>query len=106
MSLKKLLDFFDSDMLQLFEFELRPYRSGRALATVIAKARAARGVQDILGQAIGTAQAGSAKACLRAPAAFLEGAAHLSRMVAGRRAGGNGKTSPNSPVVDASAAAN
>jgi hypothetical protein len=24
---KKLLDFFDSDMLQLFDFELRPYRS-------------------------------------------------------------------------------
>jgi hypothetical protein len=27
MSLKKLLDFFDSDMLQLFDFALRPYRS-------------------------------------------------------------------------------
>jgi len=24
---KKLLDFFDQDMLQLFDFELRPYRS-------------------------------------------------------------------------------
>ena len=23
----KLLDFFDEDMLQLFDFELRPYRS-------------------------------------------------------------------------------
>jgi hypothetical protein len=27
MALKQLLDLFDSDMLQLFEFELRPYRS-------------------------------------------------------------------------------
>jgi hypothetical protein len=27
MSLKKLLDFFDSAVLQLFDFERRPYRS-------------------------------------------------------------------------------
>jgi hypothetical protein len=27
MSLKQLLDVFDSDMLQLFDYELRPYRS-------------------------------------------------------------------------------
>ena len=73
-------------------------------APVVAKARAARGVQDILGQMIGMPQAG--RACLRAPATCLEGAAHLSRMVAGQRSGGNGKTPPNSPVVDASAAAN
>ena len=31
MSLKKLLDFFDSDMLQLFDFELRPYRSNDSI---------------------------------------------------------------------------
>lgn len=76
------------------------------VASVIAKARAARGVQDILGQMNGIAQGGSGKACLRAPAACLEGAAHLSRMVVGQRSGGNGKTPPNSPVVEASAAAN
>jgi hypothetical protein len=77
------------------------------VASVIAKARAARGVQDILGQMIGmAAQTGSGKACLHAPAACLEGAAHLSRMVAGQRSAGNDKTPPNSPVVDASAAAN
>jgi hypothetical protein len=31
MSLKKSLDFFDSDMLQLFDFELRPYRSNDSI---------------------------------------------------------------------------
>jgi len=31
MSLKKLLDFFDSGMLQLFDFELRPYRSNDSM---------------------------------------------------------------------------
>jgi hypothetical protein len=31
MSLKKLLDFFDPDMLQLFDFELRPYRSNGSI---------------------------------------------------------------------------
>jgi len=72
----------------------------------MAKARAARGVQDIPGQMIGIAQAGSGEACLRAPGACLEGAIHFNRMVAGQRAGGNGKTPPNSPAVDASAAAN
>ena len=77
------------------------------VASVIAKARAARGVQNILGQMIGmAAQTGSGKACLRAPAACLEGAAQLNRMVAGQRSGGNGKTPPNSTVVDASVAAN
>jgi hypothetical protein len=76
------------------------------VASVIAKARAARGVQDILGQMVGmAAQEGSGKACLRAPAACLEGAAHLPHG-RGQRSGGNGKTPPNSPVVDASAAAN
>jgi hypothetical protein len=75
------------------------------LASVMAKARDARGVQDSLGQTIGRAQAGAEKACLRAPAACLEGAAHLSRMVAGQRSGGNDKTPPHSPVVDASASA-
>jgi hypothetical protein len=30
-SLKTLLDFFDSDMLQLFDFELRPYRSNDSI---------------------------------------------------------------------------
>lgn len=72
------------------------------IALVLAKARAARGVQDILGQTIGRAQAGAEEACLRAPAACLEGAAHLAPMVAGPHSGGNGKTPPNSPVVDAS----
>ncbi|MGH6799983.1 MAG: hypothetical protein ACRECZ_00975 [Methylocella sp.] len=76
------------------------------VASVIAKARAARGVQDVMGQMIGMARAGNRKACLRAPAACLEGAAHVDRMVAGQRSGGNGKTPPNSPAVDASAAAN
>ncbi len=75
------------------------------IAPVMAKVRAARGVHDILGQTIGMAQAGAEKACLRGPAACLEGEAHLSCMVAGQRAGGD-KTPPNSPVVDASAAAN
>jgi hypothetical protein len=28
---KKLLDFFDSGMLQLFDFELRPYRSNDSI---------------------------------------------------------------------------
>jgi len=28
---KKLLDFFDSGMLQLFDFELRPYRSNGSI---------------------------------------------------------------------------
>jgi hypothetical protein len=28
---KKLLDFFDQDMLQLFDFELRPYRSNDSI---------------------------------------------------------------------------
>jgi hypothetical protein len=28
---KKLLAFFDSDMLQLFDFELRPYRSNGSI---------------------------------------------------------------------------
>jgi hypothetical protein len=70
------------------------------IASVMAKARAARGVQDSLGQTIDMAQAGAEKACLRAPAA------HLSRMVAGQRSGGNDKTPPNSPFVDPSAAAN
>jgi hypothetical protein len=28
---KKLLDFFDSDMLQVFDFELRPYRSNDSI---------------------------------------------------------------------------
>jgi hypothetical protein len=27
----KLLDFFDQDMLQFFEFELRPYRSNDSI---------------------------------------------------------------------------
>jgi hypothetical protein len=40
-----------------------------------------------------------------AAAACLEEAAHLSRVVAGQRSGGNDKTPPNSPLVDASAAA-
>jgi hypothetical protein len=31
MSLKKLLDFFDPDMLQLFDFEPRPYRSNGSI---------------------------------------------------------------------------
>jgi hypothetical protein len=31
MSLKKSLDFFDSGMLQLFDFELRPYRSNDSI---------------------------------------------------------------------------
>jgi hypothetical protein len=31
MSLKKLLDFFYSDMLQLFDYELRPYRSNESI---------------------------------------------------------------------------
>jgi hypothetical protein len=31
MSLKKLLDFFASDMLQLFDFALRPYRSNGSI---------------------------------------------------------------------------
>jgi hypothetical protein len=31
MALKQLLDLFDSDMLQLFEFELRPYRSNDSI---------------------------------------------------------------------------
>ncbi len=74
--------------------------------SVMAKARAARGVQEILGQTIGMVQAGAEKACLRAPAACLEGAAHLSRMGAGQRPGGKDKTPPNSPVVDALAGAN
>jgi hypothetical protein len=68
-------------------------------------AKAAREMQDILGQTAGMAQPGAGKACLRAPAACLAGAAHLTRMVAGRPSGGNGKTAPNSPVVDAPAAA-
>lgn len=75
----------------------------------MAKASAARRVQDSLGQTIGMAQAGAERAYLRAPAACLEGAAHLSRMVAGQRSGGNDKTPPKSPVipvVDASSAAN
>ena len=75
-------------------------------ASVMAKARAARGVRDILGQTIGMAHAGAEKACFRAPAACLEGAAHISRMVTGQRSGGNGKTPPNSPLVDAPDAAN
>lgn len=76
------------------------------IALVMVKARAARGVQDILGRTIGLAQAGAEKACLRAPATCLEGAARLSRTVAGQRSGGNDKTPPNSPVIDATAAAN
>jgi hypothetical protein len=28
---KKLLDFFDQDMLQLFDIELRPYRSNDSI---------------------------------------------------------------------------
>jgi hypothetical protein len=79
---------------------------GGPVALVMPKARATRGVQDILGQMIGIAQAGSGEACLRAPAACLEGAIHFNRMVAGQRAGGNGKAPPISPAVDASAAAN
>jgi len=31
MFLKKLLDFFDSDVLQLFDFEPRPYRSNGSI---------------------------------------------------------------------------
>jgi hypothetical protein len=31
MSLKKLLDFFNSDMIQLLDFELRPYRSNGSI---------------------------------------------------------------------------
>ncbi len=31
MSLKKLLGFFDSDVLQFFEFELRPYQSNDSI---------------------------------------------------------------------------
>jgi hypothetical protein len=53
------------------------------LGSVMAKVSAARRVQDSLGQTIGTAQAGTERACLRAPAACLEGAAPLSRMAAG-----------------------
>jgi hypothetical protein len=79
---------------------------GGPVALVMAKARAAGGVQDILGRMIGIAQGGSGEACLRAPAACLEGAIHLNRMVAGQRPGGNGKAPPISPAVDASAAAN
>jgi hypothetical protein len=40
--------------------------SSDPVASVIAKARAAREVQDIVGQMIGTAQAGAEQACLRA----------------------------------------
>jgi hypothetical protein len=76
------------------------------VASVMAKARAARGVQDILGQMIGIAQAGSGEPCLRAPATCLEGAMHLNRMVTGQRAGGNGKAPPISPAVDALASTN
>jgi hypothetical protein len=68
-------------------------------------AKAAREMRDILGQTAGMAQAGAGKACLGAPAACLAGAAHLSRMVTGQRSGGDGKTPPNSPVVDTPAAA-
>jgi hypothetical protein len=66
-------------------------------------------VQDSLGQTIGMAQAGAEIAYLRAPAACLEEAAHLSRMVAGQRSAGIDKTPPKLPVipaVDASSAAN
>lgn len=73
---------------------------------VMAKARTARGAKDMLGQMTGIAQAGVGEACLRAPAACLEGAMQLNRMIAGQRAGGNGKAPPKSPAVDASAAAN
>jgi hypothetical protein len=31
LSLKKLLGFFDSGMLQLYDFELRPYRSNGSI---------------------------------------------------------------------------
>ncbi|MGQ0446268.1 MAG: hypothetical protein ACT4O2_14380 [Beijerinckiaceae bacterium] len=72
----------------------------------MAKAKPARGAQDILGQLIGIAQAGGGEACLRAPAACLEVAIHLNRMVAGQRAGGSGNAPPKSPAVDASAATN
>ena len=62
------------------------------VAPVTAPARAARGAQDILGQTAGRVQALAKKACLGAPAACLEGAAHLSRMVAGQRTGGKDET--------------
>jgi hypothetical protein len=76
------------------------------IASVMAKASAARGAQDILDQMIGMLPGGRGKACLRASAACLEGAVHLNRMVAGQSTGGNGKASPISLAVDASAAAN
>ena len=65
---------------------------GGPVALVMAKARATRGVQDILGQMIGIAQAGSGECRLRAPAACLAGAIHFNRIVAGQRAGGNGSS--------------
>jgi hypothetical protein len=61
------------------------------IASVMAKARAARGVQDSLGQTTGLAQAGAEKP-VPAPASCFEAAAHRSRMVAGQRSGGNDKT--------------
>jgi len=53
---------------------------------------------------IGMAQAGAERP-VRAPAACLQEAAHLSRVVAGQRSGCNDKIPPNSSLVDASAAA-
>lgn len=76
------------------------------LAPVVTKASAAREVRDILSQTLGIAQAGAGKACLHAPAACLEGAAHLSSMAAGWHSGGNKTNPPTSMVVDAPAAAN
>ncbi|HEV7909955.1 MAG TPA: hypothetical protein VGP28_02470 [Methylocella sp.] len=72
----------------------------------MATARTARGLQDILSQTIGIAHARAERhVCARSPLVF-EGAAQLTRMVAGQRSGGNDKTPPNSPVVEPSAAAN
>lgn len=76
------------------------------LVPVVTKASAARQVRDILSQTLSIAQAGGGKACLRAPVACLEGAAHLRRMAAGWNSGGNKAPPPTSMVVDVPAAAN